>query len=106
MRSKIIIVVIVFLALVATIVLARNHQRYGDDNNVLDERRLRLRHLEDLFAAKSTNIHLSLDFGRGINSTYFSRSDQITEESQTELFICHVTFVTVRTPCLCEVVSE
>ena len=90
MLSKTFIMVLVIVALFATMTMARNLQVNSDDSDSLDEPRFSLREVLGLVNAKRTAVRMSHHFLRIGKHSLSPKSRNMTESSLLRLFSCHM----------------
>jgi hypothetical protein len=85
-QSKVVFMLALLLALLATSAMARNLKRHARDVNPIDEPLFSLRDLYEIAAQKRLNVHLSRDFHRSMSFLSMSLNEKISEEIEIELF--------------------
>jgi hypothetical protein len=85
-QSKVVFMLALLLALLATSAMARNLKRHTRDADMFDEPLFSLRDLYEITAQKRSNVHLSRDFHRSMSFLSMSLNEKISEEIEIELF--------------------
>ena len=100
MLSKTIILILVVVALFATMTMARNLQANADDSDSLDEPRFSLRQVLSLVNGKRTSVRMSrlLCAKQNRHSSPWARN--MAEPSLLRLFTCHMAGCLALTSCL------
>ena len=86
---------LVVVALLATMTMGRSAQMSAGDTDSLDEPRFSLRQVLSLVNAKRTSVHSSHGEMDGVRSMSVRQHETLSEESIVKLFICHTAERTV-----------
>ena len=95
-----IMILVVVVALFATMTMARNLQANADDSDSLDEPRFSLREVLSLVNAKRTAVRMSHRFFTKGKQYLFARGLNVTESGLLILFSCHMATDDPLTTCL------